>query len=246
MQKILGLFRLLLALIVLIVGVLLVLLACLWPWRVQQCRLAAWVTVWIVRSFNRIFAIQVICPDAAKLRRHQGLIFPNHLSYLDIITLLSLRPMRFLSMAAVRNYPLIGWIAQAIGTVFVVREDENSRHQAREAIVASFAQEPDPPIVLFPEGKLGLGNQLLPFRHGAFELAVEHGIAFLPCVLRYTPLEVATWQHGGLWVSVWRLAQFSGSLQIEVIPLTVVQPGAEDDPVQLATMTQQAMEQAFE
>jgi len=245
MPIILALLRLAIALIVLVVGALLVLLACLWPWRVQRCRPAAWVTVWLARCFNRIFAIQVICPDAAKLRSHQGLVFPNHLSYLDIIALMSLLPVRFLSMAAVRNYPLIGWIAHAIGTVFVVREDENSRQQARESIVDSFEKEPDPPIVLFPEGKLGPGDQLLPFRHGAFEIAVENGIAFLPCVIRYTPLEVAAWHKGGLFTPVWQLARFSGSLQVEVIPLEAVQPGIEDDLVQLVAMTQQRMQTVF-
>lgn len=245
MSQFLGIIRLLMALIALIVGALLVLVACLWPWRVQRCRPAAWVTVWLARCFNRIFAIQVICPDAAKLRGHQGLIFPNHLSYLDIITLMSLMPVRFLSMAAVRNYPLIGWIAHAIGTVFVVREDENSRQQARAAIVDSFAKEPDPPLVLFPEGKIGKGDQLLPFRHGAFEIAVENSITFLPCVIRYRPLEVAAWHNGSLFTPVWQLARFSGSLRVEVIPLEAVQPGIEDDPVQLVAMTQQTMQKVF-
>ncbi len=245
MQQILAIIRLAVALVILIVGALLVLLACLWPWRVQKCRPAAWVTVWLARGFCRLFNVRVHCAEPTQLRQHQGLIFPNHLSYLDIIVLLSITPVRFLSMAAVRNYPLIGWIAHAIGTVFVVREDENSRQQARQAIVQSLAEEPDPPLVLFPEGKIGKGDRLLPFRHGAFEIAVEHGIAFLPCVLRYTPLEITAWHDGHLLAPVWALAKFPGPLRVEVKPLTVVQPEPVDDPVQLVAMTEQRMAAAL-
>ncbi|MFN8488962.1 MAG: 1-acyl-sn-glycerol-3-phosphate acyltransferase [Caldilineaceae bacterium] len=245
MQQILGILRLAVALVVLIVGALLVLLACLWPWRVQKCRPAAWVTVWLARGFCRLFNLRVHCAEPAKLRQHRGLIFPNHLSYLDIIVLLSITPVRFLSMAAVRDYPLIGWIAHAIGTVFVVREDENSRQQARTAIVQSLASEPEPPLVLFPEGKIGQGAELLPFRHGAFEIAIEHGIAFLPCGLRYTPLRIAAWHNGHLLTPLWQLAQFPGPLQVEVLPLTGMKPPVNADPGQMAEAIRQAMAQAL-
>lgn len=109
----------------------------------------------------------------------------------------------------------------------------------------SFAQEPDPPIVLFPEGKMGPGGQVLPFCHGAFEIAVENNIAFLPCVLRYTPLKITQWHSGRLLVSIWQLARFTGRLQIEVIPLTLVQPSPDDDPVQLSQVAHRLIEQSF-
>jgi len=245
MKQLWGLARLVLTAVVLGTGVLIVLVAGLLPLRIRRRRPAAWVAMGMARLFNRLYNIQVVCPAPTTLRHHRGFIFPNHLSFLDVVVLQSLMPTRFLSMAAVRNYPLIGWLAVAIGTIFVVREDDQSRRQARDAIVQSYQQEADPPIVLFPEGKLGPGDRLLPFRHGAFEMAVEHGIAFVPCVLKYTPLAVALWRSGTIVGAVWQLAQMQTPLRVEVTPLAVVQPQPGDDPVVLAQATQQAMEKAF-
>jgi 1-acyl-sn-glycerol-3-phosphate acyltransferase len=245
MKQILGITRLAATLVILIISTLIILLIGWLPWRIQQRRPAAWVTTLMARAFTFIFNLKVTCIDSEKLYQHRGFIFPNHLSYLDIIVLVSLMPVRFLSMAEVRRYPLIGWIAIAIGTVFVARENEHSRQQARDAIVQSFAKEPNPPVVLFPEGKMGPGDQLLPFRHGAFEIAVEHGIAFLPCVLRYTPLAITQWHSGGLVTPIWQLAQFTGPLHVEVIPLAVVQPAADSDPIQLAKKTHRVIEQVL-
>jgi 1-acyl-sn-glycerol-3-phosphate acyltransferase len=207
------------------------------PLRVRGVRLAGWVVLAISHLVCRIFQVRVVCNEPAKLRGHMGFVFPNHLSLLDPLVLLSLWPMRFVAATEVLNYPIIGWLTKSIGTVFVARQDRDARKQARGEIVAAMEQEPQPPIVLFPEGRLGPGYQLYPFRYGAFAVAVHKGISYIPCGLRYRPLDVVIWHGGrgeGLLAALWRLARNPGPVLAEVIPLPPVFPQPNDDPTQLA------------
>lgn len=246
MQQLVGIGRVLLALLALILGALVILLIGWLPVRIGGCRPAAWVSMGLARIFVALFHLKVICPDVASLRAHRGFIFPNHDSYLDILVLLSITPVRFLSMAAVRTYPLIGGMAAAIGTVFVDRENAASRKAARSSLAATLRQEPHPPIVVFPEGKIEPGDAVLPFRYGAFALACENQVAYLPCALRYRPLDLVTWNHGeSLVAALWRLACARQPLYAELLPLPVVTPAAEADPAQLAETARQAIESAI-
>lgn len=235
--------RLLLILSILGLSLVAVLLLHLLPGRSQRLRATAWVAVWFTRAFLALYKIKVICRDPKKLRGHRGFIFANHQSQLDTFALFSQRPVRFLAAANVRAFPPLLWIAGAIGTAFVNRADQTSRTQARATLVEHLRQEPTLPFVIFPEGKIRTGDQLLPFRYGIFEVAVEHNIAFLPCVLRYTPANTPVWRGAPreLLATVWQRAQSPTPLQIELIPLEPVKPKPEDDPAQLAEATRQAM-----
>lgn len=237
MTTIVAIMRMILAALTVTTGAGVILLGGLTPLRVRGVRLAGWVVLGISHLVCRIFQVRVVCKEPAALRGHIGFVFPNHLSLLDPLVLLSLWPMRFVAATEVMRYPVVGWITKSIGTVFVARQDRDARKQARGEIVAAIEQEPQPPIVLFPEGRLGPGRQLYPFRYGAFAVAVSKGISYIPCGLRYHPLDVVIW-HGGrgekLWNALWRLALHPGPVLAEVIPLAPVFPKPGDDPAQLA------------
>jgi 1-acyl-sn-glycerol-3-phosphate acyltransferase len=51
-----------------------------------------------------------------------GLLVGNHLSYLDIIVLSSIRPCVFVAKRDVAAWPFFGWLARAAGTIFIDRE----------------------------------------------------------------------------------------------------------------------------
>jgi 1-acyl-sn-glycerol-3-phosphate acyltransferase len=116
-------------------------------------------------------------------------------------------------------------------------------------VACSFRADPYPPIVLFPEGKLNPGTRLLPFFHGAFEIAAQHGITYLPCAIRYSHPEISTWGYGGvkegMMQALWRLASFSGPLFVTVTPLEAVTPKADDDIARLALNTKYAIEETL-
>lgn len=244
-----GLTRVFLAILLIVLGVLPVVLLNLIPVRYRGARLGAWLTFFIAHLINRVFDVHATCTNRARLARHHGLIVANHSSYLDIITLLSAAPIRFLAAKEVRRQPVIGWFAAALESVFVNRGDRTSRGAARDSVSAALQSDPYPPVVIFAEGRLGPGDRLNPFRYGAFDLAVQNEVAFLPCAIRYDRPDIVTW-HGGtrnesLPAAVWRLATHSGRIEVTLIPLEPMHPTRDDDPPLLAAITQRSIEQVL-
>jgi len=227
-----GILRIICMIIVLVIGTLPILLLSLLPVRVRGAKLCAWPATLMSRVLLSLLNVKLQVKDLEKITRHQGFIFPNHISYLDIISMMSLTPVRFLGKMAVRSWPFIGWIAAAIDTVFVERGDKASRTQARTALldIPKF-----PPIVLFPEGGIYPCDRLNPFRWGAFEIAIHSQIPYLPCVFVYDQRELVTWGDESLLRAVWRVAsRRTGRIHIDLIPLHVVHPRPDDDAKQLA------------
>ncbi len=217
-----------------------IILAASWlPTTVRGVRLSAWPTTILARFFVHLFNIQFICEEADRIRQHQGFVFPNHLSYLDIILLVYIVPMRFLAKADVRDIPFIGRIATAIGTVYVDRGDKKSRTEARDAIAHS---ERYPPVALFPEGGIFPPAETLhPFRYGAFEIAIQGKSSILPAVFLYEPLDVVFWGDEPMLTAVWRLAQYRGPIKARLYALRSIQTQPDDDAKQMALELHGAM-----
>lgn len=242
-----GTLRLGAMLLVVVCTLLLMPLAALWPQRTGQASAPLWLVVAAARLFVGIFRLRVVCPDVARLRAHRGFIFMNHLSYIEPLALLSLAPVRFLAAVELRQRPAIGWISQQVGTIFVERGDAASRSAARESVAAELRRSDRPPLVVFPEGRLGLGQGILPFRYGIFETAIAAGCPYLLCALAYHPADVAIWRGGQgetLLAAIWRLATFPGPVTVEIEPLQTVQPQPGDEPQALAEAARQAIAQA--
>lgn len=240
--------RMLFLLVVLIIGGALILLLSLAPLRIQGIPLAA-LPLWLMmRPFMFALGVRYQCDNPAAVRNHEGFIFCNHVSFLDTLMVLYLTPARFLSTWGVRKLPLIGWIAQAIETIFVNRKSEESRAASRAELAEQLRQRKYPPVALFPEGKIGPGNSVLPFRYGAFEVAIDGQVPILPCVLVFEPLEVIAWygKQDLLPTLAWRVASLSRPLQARLIPLEVVLPQPGDDAAVLAEATRQRVEGALQ
>jgi 1-acyl-sn-glycerol-3-phosphate acyltransferase len=102
---------------------------------------------------------------------HAGLLVCNHLSYLDILGLSSIRPCLFVAKRDVAAWPLFGWLARAAGTIFVDRGRRVTAGVAvdliREAITSGSL------VVLFPEGTSSDGSSVLPFKSALLEPALQ-------------------------------------------------------------------------
>ena len=104
-------------------------------------------------------------------------IVANHNSAFDILVLLRNRCC-FVAMDGVRNIPVIGPVAAAIGCIFVTRDSKDSRTATKAAIATRLNSQlsgtsgVDAPLVVFPEGSTENGKYLLQFRRGAFEANV--------------------------------------------------------------------------
>jgi 1-acyl-sn-glycerol-3-phosphate acyltransferase len=111
------------------------------------------------------------------------LIVCNHISWLDILVLHASRHCRFVSKADVRQWPLIGTMATAAGTLYIERE---SRRDAMRVVhrMAQALQDGDI-LAVFPEGTTSDGAQLLPFHANLIQAAVAAQVPVLPVGLQY-------------------------------------------------------------
>lgn len=227
-----------------LIGMVCMAFASLVPARVQGATLPAWIVTWMARIYHKMFNVRFRCTAPERVAAHRGFIAANHSSFLDIIALLSVRPVRFLSAVEVAHRPGLGWLARSIDTVFVDRSNPDSRRNAAAGVIRAYQQHADPPIVIFPEGRLGPGDRLHPFKLGLFKMAAQGGIAYLPCAIRYSRLDIAVWQGWRgerLMTAMWRAATFVGPLRIDVIPLDPVQPAPQSSALALADAAQAAI-----
>lgn len=100
-----------------------------------------------------------------------GLLVCNHLSYLDIIALSSLRPCVFVAKRDVRGWPIFGWLASAAGTIYVDRTRRVAAADAAKKIKAAI--DAGLLVVLFPEGTSSDGATVLPFKSALLEPATQ-------------------------------------------------------------------------
>lgn len=149
----------------------------------------------------------------------------NHLSWLDPIVLLSLRPMGLLAKAEAAAYPLIGpWMRRA-GLRFVDRDDATSRGAALAALAQDLKARR--PMLIFPEGTTTKGR-LTHMRPGGLLAAHELGIPVQP--FRFsTPDGHYTWTGDeSLLPHLKTLLRRPARLRVEARP--ALHPSAFPDP----------------
>lgn len=239
MSYIRGYYRLSLSGLILIVCAVFIVITSYLPVTIKKVPVQLRIGQLMVQAILWILNVRVTCTEEEKLKGFNGFFFPNHVSYLEVLALFGIMPTRFLAKAEIQDWWVIGRIATAVGCVFVQRGDKASRREARQTLaeVNSF-----PPITLFPEGKRGPGDALLPFRYGAFEIVTQGGYAFLPIAITFSNLEIAIWHRRENFLkALWRLASQPERIEVDLVPLEVHHPTPEDDPVALATEVQEQL-----
>lgn len=107
----------------------------------------------------------------------------NHISWLDIIALGGLLPCQFVAKGEVAEWPVVGFLAQGIGTLFAQRGD--ARQTATLAEQMSWRLRQGRGLLLFPEGTTTPGDTVLKFHSKLFKPAQLTGIPVQPIALRY-------------------------------------------------------------
>jgi 1-acyl-sn-glycerol-3-phosphate acyltransferase len=113
----------------------------------------------------------------------------NHRSYLDPIVMH--RDLLFLPVAKseVAKWPLIGYGVKITGTLFVERENKQSRRKTREAMLEAINQ--DFSVCIYPEGTTHIQPQTIAFKKGTFINAAKHKLPIVPVAIDYEDLSVA-------------------------------------------------------
>jgi 1-acyl-sn-glycerol-3-phosphate acyltransferase len=117
--------------------------------------------------------------------RRPYVVVSNHESFVDIL-LISHLPweMKWLSKAELFRIPVLGWMLRLAGDIPIQRGFGPSAIEAiarcREALANRVS------VMIFPEGTRSTTADLLPFKDGAFRLAIDAGVPILPLVVHGT------------------------------------------------------------
>jgi len=107
----------------------------------------------------------------------------NHSSPLDIAALLAVVPdLRFVAGADLFKFPLLGAAMRAMGTVPVDRRGRSGSHLEMPGGDVSAEWT----LAVFPEGAIAPAGRRLPFKRGAFALAIEWAADVVPAAIHHS------------------------------------------------------------
>lgn len=147
-----------------------------WP----EARRRAVKQAWSLRLLKvlgvRLDAATTTLPD-------NSLIVCNHVSWLDIFVINAVTETHFVCKDEVRHWPVIGWLVEHTGTIFIARGSRAAAARTAQTLVETMRRGER--VVVFPEGTTTDGHGLLPFKSALFQSAVDAGAPVAPAVLRY-------------------------------------------------------------
>lgn len=129
--------------------------------------------------------------------RRPFVVVSNHESFADIL-LISHLPweMKWLSKAELFRIPVMGWMMWLAGDIPVKRGVGPSAVEAMERCREVLRRRVS--VMIFPEGTRSKTAEMLPFKDGAFRLAIEAGVPLLPLAVygTRTALPKHGWRFG--------------------------------------------------
>lgn len=118
-----------------------------------------------------------------------GVVVANHLSYVDILALLSLIPGRFVTFTEMGKVLGIGTLTKLSQAILVNRS--TPARVRRDVALFEGELKKGGAFIFFPEGSSFEGDELRPFRAALFESAIRTRTEVHPVCLRYLELEGA-------------------------------------------------------
>jgi 1-acyl-sn-glycerol-3-phosphate acyltransferase len=121
----------------------------------------------------------------ADIKTRAYVVVANHESTSDPFLLCYLPwDMRWIAKEEIFRLPIIGWLMKFSGDIPLRRGERDSIQQTMQE--ARRTLDAGVPIMIFPEGTRSPDGHLLPFKDGAFRLAIEAGVPILPLALTGT------------------------------------------------------------
>jgi 1-acyl-sn-glycerol-3-phosphate acyltransferase len=127
-------------------------------------------TAYFASIANKILNLKI---KHEQVKLSNGLILTNHVSYIDILVILSHYPSFFVTSVEIKNSSFLGTICKLANCIFVERR-KNQRHPndihktVREISKKLFAGQL---VCIFPEGTTSDGSTLLPFKYPLLKAA---------------------------------------------------------------------------
>ncbi|MFZ6646370.1 lysophospholipid acyltransferase family protein [Undibacterium sp. TJN25] len=142
----------------------------------------------LIRRWSRKL-LQIVKVDASFRDQTEGavagraLIVANHVSWLDIFVMNSIQPCHFVAKSDIRQWPLIGWLCEKSGTIFIARGKQREVRKIYEGLVHQI--KAGERVAFFPEGTTAPQGSLLPFHANLFEAAIQAQVPIQPFAVRY-------------------------------------------------------------
>jgi 1-acyl-sn-glycerol-3-phosphate acyltransferase len=155
-------------------------------WLTRNIRPIYWVARTGVRLALWLSGVRVECVGAAYATAQPTAVFlSNHVSNIDPPALFMVLPrIAVILKRELRRIPLLGYVMELGGFIYVNREARDSRRQALEQAVETLRSGIS--LLVFPEGTRSRDGRLLPFRPGPFTMAIEAGVPLVPVTVHGT------------------------------------------------------------
>ena len=144
-----------------------------------------WWANWGARSWLRLTGVKVHVTGREHLDPKQPYVFAaNHQSYLDAAPLFAFTGRRVGAIAKkeLLNAPILGF---GMGFVNVIAIDRSNRERAVESLkIATDRLRSGVSFMVCPEGTRAQPGEMLPFKKGAFHMAVQAGVPIVPIALK--------------------------------------------------------------
>lgn len=152
---------------------------------------------------SRVLGMTVTIEGLEYLRPKQSyVITANHISALDILLIYGYLPteLKWVMKKELRRVPILGAACQAMGHIIIDRSNATSAvesiQNAAHKLVNGMC------ILFFPEGTRTKPGNLVPFKKGAFRLAIDLSLPVLPMTIegteRLLPTETLNWRPGAV------------------------------------------------
>jgi 1-acyl-sn-glycerol-3-phosphate acyltransferase len=143
---------------------------------------------WWSALLVRIFGFRVVRHGTAL---PGGVLFvANHITWMDIELIHSLRMACFVAKSEIAGWPLVGWLASRAGTIYHQRGSQASLGQVQATMVERLRQ--GLAVAVFPEGTTGKGDSVRVFHARIFQTCYEAGVVAQPVALRFVRNGVLT------------------------------------------------------
>jgi len=190
----------------------------------------------LARAMLAVLGIKLVKQGPAL--RPGSLLAANHVSWLDILVLLAVAPVRLVAKGEVGGWPGIGALAGLSGAIFIDR----SRPKALPRTVAEVtaALRAGRTVAAFPEGTTFCGANQGRFRPALFQAAIDAGAPVVPASIRYDTTAAAFIGDDTLFDSIRRVAALR-SLTVTLVTAPALRPTTDADRRTLARAAQSSL-----
>lgn len=194
----------------------------------------------------KIFNVEMIVQNPHILSDSPCLIASNHISWLDIHVINAFSPTRFVAKSEVEGWPVFGWMARQLGTVFIRRDSPRHAREVAGLMAKVLKAES---ICIFPEGTSTSGEAVLPFRSNLFESAIAAQAPVYPFAIQYLSKKTGERSESPAFIGDMGLLESMSNIiknrslavQITILPLYPVDQNSALDRKKLAVYCQESI-----